>query len=887
MAVPPQQARDGPEDLLPLALSRPNDAFDRARAVLAAEPTPYAASMAHQAIGLVLREFGDIDASVRELQTARRLARLSGSADREVDVLGTLGVALVLAGRTQSGRNALNEAANTSTGRLHGRSLFRRGAVLHILGHHREALTDLNRAIAVLRAVDDSIWQARALTERAFTHLALGGVHRAAADLQRAEALFVASGQELESVDATAHRGLLALRLGDLPAALTCFDDASERFEKLDTMEPGLSLNRCEALLAAGLPDDAVREADRAITRLERIHGQPTKRAELLLMAATSALAAGQHTKALERATEAARLFHRQGRGWWRVHARLVQLRAGFAAGPPTLTMLRDAHQCVDELVAVASPDVPLARLTAGRVALAVGYATLADEHLTAAAVGRHRGPALSRAVAWLSEALRGEAAGDRRRVMHACRSGLNVLDEHRSILGSSELLAQTTAHGAEMANLGQRHALQLGRARQLLSWSERWRAIALAVPAVRPSDDAHLQADLASVRDVTRRLARSFERGLPTAKLARDQQRLEQAIRARAMRTFGATAQRGSHTRPGDFDVGALLDELGNDRLLELVDVDGALHVLVCGAGRVRRFAAAPTARVSAELDFARFGLTRIAYGRSAHAPTDALEILTRSGELINQLVLGEARRHLGDGPMVIVPPGRLQAVPWSLLPDLRERAVSVAPSATTWLRARRARGAGDSDTGRVVLVRGPGLASQGAEVPQLAAAYRLDDDDLVVLENGTATAARVLSAMDGARLVHIAAHGTFRADSPMFSALVLDDGPLTVYDLQRMHRGPRQIVLSSCDSGAVAPAGADEVLGLASSLIPLGTAGIVASVVAVNDDAAVPLMTALHQRLRSGAGLAEALCQARHEMSSDPVASATALSFIALGAG
>jgi len=185
------------------------------------------------------------------------------------------------------------------------------------------------------------------------------------------------------------------------------------------------------------------------------------------------------------------------------------------------------------------------------------------------------------------------------------------------------------------------------------------------------------------------------------------------------------------------------------------------------------------------------------------------------------------------------------------------------------------------------VVLVRGPGLASQGAEVPQLAAAYELEDDEVVVLENGTATAARVLRAMDGARLVHIAAHGTFRADSPMFSALVLDDGPLTVYDLQRMHRGPKQIVLSSCDSGAVAPAGADEVLGLASSLIPLGTAGIVASVVAVNDDAAVPLMTALHQRLRSGAGLAEALCQARHEMSSDPVAVATALSFIALGAG
>ena len=50
-------APDGPEELLPLALSRPQDALDRARAVLADNPSPYAASVARQAIGVVLREF--------------------------------------------------------------------------------------------------------------------------------------------------------------------------------------------------------------------------------------------------------------------------------------------------------------------------------------------------------------------------------------------------------------------------------------------------------------------------------------------------------------------------------------------------------------------------------------------------------------------------------------------------------------------------------------------------------------------------------------------------------------------------------------------------------------------------------------------------------------
>ena len=96
-----------------------------------------------------------------------------------------------------------------------------------------------------------------------------------------------------------------------------------------------------------------------------------------------------------------------------------------------------------------------------------------------------------------------------------------------------------------------------------------------------------------------------------------------------------------------------------------------------------------------------------------------------------------------------------------------------------------------------------------------------------------------------------------------------------------------PAPVVLSSCNCGVVAPAGADEVLGLASSLIPLGTVAIVASVVPVNDAAVVPLMIGLHQELRSGASLAEALRDARRRCESDPVAAATGWSFICLGSG
>ena len=884
---------DPTEGLLPLALSRPREAADRARAVLAQHPSPLQASIARQAIGIVLREFGDISAAVVELRAALRLAKRSGSSEREADVLGTLGVALVFAGRTTAGLKALDGAVERSTGPLNGRSLLRRGAILLLLGRHRDALTDLNNAITALRAADDSLWEARGLDYRGFSHLALGAVHRAKADLQRAEELFTAAGQDLESTDATVSRGILALRIGDLPAALTCFDEAADRFAELGEVGADLSIHRCAALLAAGLPKEALTEANAAIEQLEQVRGPSTKRAELLLNGANCALAAGLPEQALARADEAGRLFTQQGRQWWRAHARLTLVRAGFAAGPATDAMFRQAKRCVRELTGFASPELPLARLLVGRIALALGRTAIADQQLAAAARGRRTGPALSRAVAWLAEALRAEAAGDPRQLMIACRRGLDVIDEHRGALGSAELRAQSTAHGAELALLGQRHALRRGQSRLLLTWSERWRASALAVPSVLPPDDEQAQADLGALRDVTSRLTRASADGLSTTTLDREQLRLERTVRTRALRTSGT----GRAPTPGEFDVDALLAELGDDRLVELVDTDGELHVLVCGGGTVRRFRAGSTEAVARDVEFARATLTRLAYAMAGAGPEQSRARLARIGATLNRALLGEAARHLGDGEVIVVPPGRLHAVPWALLTDLRPRAFTVAPSATLWLRARMDRKSpaaqefSGGSGGSVVLAHGPGLSTEAAEIPLLAAEYTADpaagDPAVTVLGGGTATAAAVLKAIDGAGLAHIAAHGTFRADSPLFSALELDDGPLTVYDLERLHRAPAQIVLSSCDSGVAAPAGTDELLGLASALIPLGTTGIVASVVPVNDDASVRLMTALHRHLRAGDPLARAVQKARSGMQDDPVEAATSLSFLTLGTG
>jgi CHAT domain-containing protein len=166
---------------------------------------------------------------------------------------------------------------------------------------------------------------------------------------------------------------------------------------------------------------------------------------------------------------------------------------------------------------------------------------------------------------------------------------------------------------------------------------------------------------------------------------------------------------------------------------------------------------------------------------------------------------------------------------------------------------------------------------------VPAVAGLY----DKVTMLAGADATVGRVLSAIDGAWLGHIAAHGSFRAESPLFSSLRMYDGPLTAYDFEQLGRAPYRLVLSSCDAGVLAPAGADELLGLASSLLPLGTAGIVASVVPLNDRAVVPLMVQLHECLRAGQTLAESTFILRQGGASDPAGQAAAISLVTFGAG
>ncbi len=366
---------------------------------------------------------------------------------------------------------------------------MRRGHVRYFfLARPVDALDDLNRALSEFRRADERVWVARTLNVAGRSHLALGDGRAAARCVREADAIFSSEGQVVESLITLHNRGGIAFCEGDLPLALRLYDEAAERYVALDMEPAALVIDQCEALLAAGLADEAV---ELVRTRLASDDLPAVGRAELTLRLAGAELAADDPGASLSSAQRALGLFRRQHREFWAVRAELAVLLARRPSAPRTRRLAEHARSVAQRLEAAGPDDAAVAWLVAGQLSVAAQRLD-ALELLGRAAAYRSHASDLVRATGWQARALEREINGDRRGILAACRRGLDALDEHRATLGSSELRALATRHGDELAALALRHAVHSGP-RVLLEWSERWRATALTQPPVHPPDDAEL----------------------------------------------------------------------------------------------------------------------------------------------------------------------------------------------------------------------------------------------------------------------------------------------------------------------------------------------------------------------------------------------------------
>ncbi|GIG38959.1 CHAT domain-containing protein [Cellulomonas phragmiteti] len=535
-----------------------------------------------------------------------------------------------------------------------------------------------------------------------------------------------------------------------------------------------------------------------------------------------------------------------------------ARVRAGDA-GPADLAAVRRAAarlQRAGELGPAAD-----AHLEGGRLAAALAMPRRAERHLVAAAALARRGPLSVRLRGRLAAALSGRLGGADDDVLRQCRAGLRDLARHRQALPTMELQALASGHGAQLGELGLEVMVRRGAPAAVLRWMEQTRAAALQarLPVAAPEPEGAQVASRAGAQasspvgpDAT-----GDRRAVRRSVIVADDE-LEADARRSAWLEDTADRVPTAGRVPSLATVraalaGRVLVEYGRhgDRFVAVV-VDGA---------RARVVDLGPTAgEVADALHALVFALRRMVDPSSA-AAADAARASADLRLVRLRAVLLEPLDLPPDAELVVVPVGVLHGAPWSALHD---GPVALAPSAAAWLRTRERPAA---PAGPVVLVAGPDLRGAQDEVEALRALH----PGVRVLGAHDSHADAVVAAVADADLAHLACHGTLRSDNPMFSAVVLADGPVTVQELHRSGVAPRRLVLASCHSGADVAYEGDEVLGLVSAMLSRGTAGVVASIAAVPDVEVVDLMLALHRRLAAGQTMARALHGARGEIDRD----------------
>jgi CHAT domain-containing protein len=202
----------------------------------------------------------------------------------------------------------------------------------------------------------------------------------------------------------------------------------------------------------------------------------------------------------------------------------------------------------------------------------------------------------------------------------------------------------------------------------------------------------------------------------------------------------------------------------------------------------------------------------------------------------------------------LVFAPHGLLHHIPFHALFDgksylIDKFAVSYAPSASVYALCREK--AANVSGGSLIL----GIAdAQAPLILEEVEALRAILPDAKLFVGEAASEAVLKSHGPASRIVHIATHGYFRQDNPMFSSIRLGDSYLSLYDLYHFKLPAELVVLSGCATGRNTVTPGDELIGLVRGLLQAGVQSLMLSLWDVHDASTRDFMIAFYSRLVQG---------------------------------
>ena len=750
------------------------------------------------------------------------------------------------------------------------------GVAYGLVGRHADALSAYARAESDYLALGMAQETALTLANRGVEMLALGRPGEALEAFRRAVALFEADDDKVfvaqcQGDAAQAHR-----QLGEVGEALRLLEQARHTLDVLGvaTEAARLRLALAETYLAVGLwveARDAAQLAISATAASGLVHDEAM--AQFLL--ALAELALGRSQVALDGLERAARLFDRVDD---RQYAARVALARGEAAARlgRTAEAERDLDDAARRLLA-GGWVVPLARARLHQADIAtdlervawhlddvrglvtsLDLAELSYEHELRMGGLRHRQGRLDEAERHLRRALDqlARATGaipdhalltafradrsrahvalvdvllDRGRPQDLVEAGW-VADELRAQT-LTDLLTQAAGRGPVLTAAGR----DLGEAFAELSEHYRVEQQADADgdlgPVARRTDELERRVGVLRLRHLEPGTCAADGPRPPSARTERRAPVLAPsvALHVRADGTLVAFV----HAADGSVVVRALPVSL--DRIHRLMD---DLHD--------------QWSRVTLVLGL-DLGHSRSLLRSARHALGALYDVLLAP---LADLLVGHEDR------LCVVPDARMGAIPFPALFDgevhLYERwAITVSPSlvaadeaCSRSLSSLRATVVGVADDDA------PAMDDEARTVAGLLPTTTL-------LVGPDATVAQLQRHVAGADLVHVACHGIYRPDNPLFSRLRLHDRWMTSAEIVQLDLRGALVVLSACESGTHGRS--LEPVGLGWAFLAAGAAGVLVSHWPVDDTATAALMAAFYRHLSGGLPPDQALRRAQ----------------------
>ncbi len=303
---------------------------------------------------------------------------------------------------------------------------------------------------------------------------------------------------------------------------------------------------------------------------------------------------------------------------------------------------------------------------------------------------------------------------------------------------------------------------------------------------------------------------------------------------------------------------------------ILEYFQLGEKLYAAVVSRSQLEMVPVTLTSRIANLLRLLQFQMSKFHLGPE-YAERFAGQLLSTTRAHLKELydeLIAPVRRHIQGDHIIVVPHGLLHYLPFHAFYDGQgyldqSFTVSYAPSSSIFVLCNRKAGnaTGPSLVFGVADANTPHIAEEARAV-----AKSLATTDLFLNEAANLSELRQQGAQ--ARFIHIASHGFFRQDNPLFSGIRLGDSYLSLYDLHHLKLPAELITLSGCATGLTAVAAGDELLGLTRGLLQAGARSLLLSLWNVHDRSTTELMKSFYGHFRAGSNKVQSLHSAMREL-------------------